>query len=522
MGSNPPSLDWDEASLGYNAYSILKTGADEYGNFLPLSFRSFDDYKPPLYVYLDVPSIAVFGLNELGTRFPSAFLGFLSIIVVYWLVKEIFDTLEDDKKEKLALISAFFWAVSPWSLQFSRTAFEANVGLFFCLLGFLLFLKALRSPKIIFTSVASFALSMYSYHSFRLVVPLFAIACLIYFWKNVWANKKYYLVAFIFALLVSLPIFLSFFGASGSAARLDMVSLFSDQSLIKESTKTVQYDLVRHDYIGAALNNRRIVYAVAAIKSYFVHWNPDFLFLHGDGGVQHHAYNMGMLYLWDLPFILIGIFALLIKNRTKKTWLLIVMFLLAPLPAAVSTGAPHPVRAITMAPVFSIFAAFGVYYLFFNQTKIQRRVLLTIMALLFIANFGYYLYQYYVQTPIKYGYFWQYGNKQAVQAARSLERKYTKIIFTYAYDQPYIYYLFYNKIDPAWYQKHWNYLGNGQVERFKRIIGKYEFRNINWGVDSKLEDTLLIGSPAEIPANATIIKTIYYLDGTVAYRIVGT
>ena len=114
VNTNPPSLDWDEASIGYNAYSILKTGADEYGNKFPLSIRSFDDYKPPLYVYLDVPSIAVFGLNEIGTRFPAALIGFLSVLIIYFLVKEIFDDWEEDRKEKLALIAAFFLGVSPW------------------------------------------------------------------------------------------------------------------------------------------------------------------------------------------------------------------------------------------------------------------------------------------------------------------------------------------------------------------------------------------------------------------------
>jgi len=108
MNTNPPSLDWDEASLGYNAYSILKTGADEYGNKFPLSIRSFDDYKPPLYVYLDVPSIAVFGLNETGVRFPAALFGFLSVAVIYFLVKEIFYNWEKNQKEKIALLSAFF------------------------------------------------------------------------------------------------------------------------------------------------------------------------------------------------------------------------------------------------------------------------------------------------------------------------------------------------------------------------------------------------------------------------------
>ena len=63
LGKNPPHLNWDEAALGYNAYSLLSTGRDEYGKSFPLSFRSFDDYKPPLYVYLTIPSVAVFGLN---------------------------------------------------------------------------------------------------------------------------------------------------------------------------------------------------------------------------------------------------------------------------------------------------------------------------------------------------------------------------------------------------------------------------------------------------------------------------
>ena len=163
------------------------------------------------------------------------------------------------------------------------------------------------------------------------------------------------------------------------------------------------------------------------------------------------------------------------------------------------------------------------YFLFFNGSKVRNKILLAVVSLLFVVNFVYYLHQYYVDTPIQYGYFWQYGNKQAVQTAKSLEGKYAKIIFTYQYDQPYIYYLFYNQVDPAWYQKHWNYLGTGQVDRMRRIIGKYEFRDINFSQDSRLKNTLLIGSPQEIPANAPgLIQTIYYLDGTVAYRIIGT
>jgi len=65
LTSSPPCLNADEATNAYDAYSILKTGKDQYGNFLPLRFKSFGDYKLPLLTYLAIPFIKVFGLNEL-------------------------------------------------------------------------------------------------------------------------------------------------------------------------------------------------------------------------------------------------------------------------------------------------------------------------------------------------------------------------------------------------------------------------------------------------------------------------
>ena len=76
----PVSLDWDDVSVGYNAYSILKTGKDEFGNFLPPAIRSLDDYKPAMYTYFSVPSIAIFGLNSFAVRFPNALFGTLTVL----------------------------------------------------------------------------------------------------------------------------------------------------------------------------------------------------------------------------------------------------------------------------------------------------------------------------------------------------------------------------------------------------------------------------------------------------------
>jgi len=103
LGNHPPGLTWDEAGLGYNAYSILKTGRDEHGIFMPLIFKSFGDYKPGIYVYLTVPSIAVFGLTEFAVRFPSALAGTLTVLFTYFLAKELFRRSLEIRNSKLEI-----------------------------------------------------------------------------------------------------------------------------------------------------------------------------------------------------------------------------------------------------------------------------------------------------------------------------------------------------------------------------------------------------------------------------------
>ncbi len=135
------NFDWDEAALGYNAYSIIQTGKVEYGKSLPSVLQSFSDYKPALYAYLVIPTIAIFDLNTFAVRLPSAIFGILTVLATYFFVKELFLSRRD-----IALASAFLLAISPWHIQFSRIAFEANVGMALNVFGVLFFLKGLKKP----------------------------------------------------------------------------------------------------------------------------------------------------------------------------------------------------------------------------------------------------------------------------------------------------------------------------------------------------------------------------------------
>jgi len=520
LGSNPPSLDWDEASLGYNAYSILKSGADEYGNFLPLSIRSFNDYKPPLYTYLTIVPVSIFGLNEFSVRFVSAFLGTLSIVVSYFLVKELFPK----KSFIFYLLSFIFIAVSPWHIQFSRVAFEANIAQFFFILGVLLFLKGGKLGHFYFLSFISLTLSIYSYHSPRLVIPILLLGLIFIYRKEIKENLWWFSASFILFFILMFPILNQM---RAGTARFSSVTVVNPDERLGGSIEAIELDQERGDLFGKLMHNRRVVYTREILAGYLDHFNFDFLFLNGDPPGRHHAVGMGMLYLWDLPFIILGVLGIIREIRAiRGNRVLIWWFLVAPVASALTTGTPHAVRALLYIPTYQILIVFGVIRFikgvirFPFVTSGLLRMTLSVVFLLFIFNFYYYLHMYYVHTPNEYSQWWQYGYKEAVKEVTKIEKDYDKVIVTYVYDQPYIFFLFYIPIDPSWYQQNW---GDGEIKRAERTFGKYVFHNIDWMKDSQQKNTLLVGTGEEIPGNFPgIIKEIYFLDGSVAFRIAKT
>lgn len=502
LGRNPPSLDWDEASLGYNAYSILKTGKDEFGRFLPISIRSFEDYKPALYTYLTVPMVYLFGLNEFAVRLPSAILGVLTVLVVYFLIREIFHS------RKTAYLVSLFLCISPWHLQFSRVAFESNVGLFFVLLGILFFIKGLEKGIYLILSAVVFAVSFYAYHSPRLIVPILLAGWAVYFRNYLWLKRKYVLVACFAGILLSAPFIIEMFGKG--KARFSSVTVLVSEDNLKDSISDIEYDLSRGNTLGRFFHNRRVIYFLAITKGYLDHFNLNFLFLEGDAPLRHHAMDMGMLYIWEALFIVIGIIQIFkYKNRFLIFW----WFLAAPAASAITTGTPHAVRALLYLPIYQIFSSLGLI-----RAVNYKHWLKIIVPLLVIINVIFYLEMYYIHTPFEAASDWQYGYKQAVEAVSKYENGVNKVIFTYNYDQPHIFVLFYKQIDPVWYQK--QYSGQ-EIQRAQRTFGKYEFRQISWKDDQNLKDVLFIGTAQEIPENTPgWIQNIFFPNGQVAFRVV--
>lgn len=534
IGNVPPSPDWDEAALGYNAYSILQTGKDEYGESFPIILRSFDDYKPALYTYFIIPFIGLFDLTVLAVRLPSAIFGVLTVIAVFFLTREVLSIGKKIKESyiiPLSLLVTFLLAVSPWHIQFSRIAFEANLGVALNVFGVLFFLIGLRKGLFLVISAVFLGLSLYAYQSEKVFVPLLVLSLFLIFRKEILSlSKKYITLAIFLGVIVILPIFHYTITNSASLSRAKGVSIFSDTTpFLEKNVERFAVDTERKDYLGLVLDNRRIEYAKAVVAGYLSHFDINWLFIRGDIA-RHHAPNMALMYLWELLFLLIGLYAFIFGNFSKKTKLLLMSwFLIAPIPASITSGVPHSIRTLNFLPTFQIFTAIGIITAFAAISSIRYKIsniqikypIVLLIVLFFIFNFIYYLNQYFVQQNYFHSEHWQYGYKQALDVVRETENKYKKIVVSNQphMDQSYMFFLFYLKYPPNLYQQEAKTASGGfnEIHRF----GKYEFRPINWNSEIKKSGTLYVGRFFDFPQNDLgHVKTINFLNSTPAIKLI--
>lgn len=513
LGNVPPSPDWDEAALGYNAYSILKTGRDEYGTWLPLTLRSFDDYKPPLYMYLTVPSVAIFGLNTWSVRLPSAILGILAVIGTYLLGKQF------GKKLNLSgELPALLLAISPWHLQFSRIAFEANIGVTLNIFGLVFFLHGLRSRRWLSFSAFLFGLALYAYHSERIFVPLLVGLLFLFFRGDLLKDKKSLIIAMVVGLLTILPLATVFLNQN-TLTRLRGTSSLADQTaLLARSVNKLEMDQVSGNIWGQIFDNRRLVWVKTLADGYLSHFSLRWLFLTGDNP-RHHAPDMGLMYLWEMPFLFWGIYAVFVFGG-PLSWLMFGWLLIAPIAASPTTELPHAIRTLVFLPVLQIFTAIGLTQFMgwvrkFKQVKIRFFMTIVIIGLI-IFNLIYYFHMYYGHMNYEFSKFWQFGYQKAVEYASQNKSNYKKIVVSTKLEQPHMFFLFYTQYNPLIYLKEGGTSSGGFAE-LKNKFDNFEFRPINWSKEIKDGTILYIGTPGEIP-NANL-SSIQYLDGSEAMRI---
>ncbi|HBP51411.1 TPA: hypothetical protein DD455_03715 [Candidatus Shapirobacteria bacterium] len=453
-----PPLLWDEAALGYNAYSILQTGRDEYGQFLPLVFKSFGDYKPGLYVYLTVPFVAIFGLTPLAVRLPSIILGSLLPLIAYLFIKK------HHSGKILPLLFAALIAFNPYNIHYSRQAWETGVLTFELLLASYFFFG-----KKYFWSSIIFALTLYTYQSGKLISLLLILTLLLVNYTKDYF-KKDFILKFILPLFVfSLPILYGLlFGHQGN--RLEVVSLFSyprsteEQNLIVSEGGQLDYQLFHQQTVFFIRN---------FLTRYFNYFSPKFLLTDADWrNPGNSAPYTGVLLIPSILFLTIGVFRTLIikpKNKTDKYFLY--WLFLAPLPSALTQDLIYATRAMSFSIPLCYFIAVGIET---SVKKYQNALLKTLIIILYLISLIYYLDLYHNHMLKHKPEDWSYGVEQAVDYINKFGEN-RSIYFTPFYSQPYIYYLFYNKYSPQRYHSQANLITRGQDVGYIKTIDNIIF-----------------------------------------------
>lgn len=475
LGSFPVSIYGDEAAIGYNAYSIAQTGKDEYGQKLPLLFRSFNDFKLPGYIYLDSPVVKIFGLSPQTTRLPSAISGTLAVLAIYFLVLELFlpkksnvsghlsidnETASMVQAQSIALFSALLLAISPWHLQFSRAAFEANVALTIILFGILLLFLGTRNKIAAALSIPILFLSIYFYRSPSVFAPIILISFFLIYKKECAKNLKFFLIGFLTGVIICTPIIIKTFSPQGQK-RVGEVSVFSDKS---QSAPFSQLRVGENKLIGAFFLNWRIPYAEATLKGYLSHFSPTFLFFPTDPNPRHRTPFTGNFYLFETITIFLGLIFLIKQKLSKNHIFLIIWLFIGPLAAAPALDTPHSLRALLMLPPLVIISAIGANLV--SKKKLGRLFFFPII-IIFVMN---YLVDYYKIYPYLNSSSWTYGYQNLYSSLKNLEAGSDTIIVTGYYWKPYIFYLYYNKINPGFYQD------KGSQQQ----IAKYKFGTTGW------------------------------------------
>lgn len=492
LADNPPSISWDEAAVGYNAWTILHWGKDEWSRSLPLSFKSFEDDKHPLHIYLTVPTIKIFGLNEMGVRASSAIFGVLNVVIIFFLAKIIFDN------NWVGLIASLILAISPYNIHFSRFNHELNFVLFFFMLGLSLFLKGIQKKNyLIILGFFFLGLDLLSYHSAKIVVPAIVILLIILYFKNLVQVKKYYLIgllalSFFVGLLLVEPALLG-------GARFKQTS--SPQG------RTIQ----------------------AVAKKYLSHFSYNFLFVKGDANPRLSS-QTGTFYKVDIVFLVIGLLALVwgIKKGKKEYLILLAWALLAPIPSSITTEAPHAARAMFMTGSWHLIIALGIYTIL---KVFKNRYLKVVVGLIIIGILGASLIKYwrgyFSEYRNRYAIEWQYGMKQIVGYVDA-HPEYDEVYMTAERQQPYIFYLFYLQTPLPTYLRTVAY--NETHSRSASTVRSYsKFHFGFWDVveSPPISHILYVVTPSDYTGlrHKLLFETVYtvkYPNGTDAFYLVSS
>jgi len=404
LSSTPSGFHADEASFYINALSLKTNARDEDNRLLPLSINSLIDPKPALFSYFQVPFITLLNNPTLASRLPSFVLAMLSLWFIYLLTKELVN-------KKMAVITLFIFSVSPWHIVVSRGTQEVIASFCFLVISIYLLIKLtnhyldnttkkLNLKLLVVLFLTSF-LSMYFYHSAKIVLPIFSFTYLVYIYLNkvkVEIKRTFLKKSLFLLLLLFIAGIISIF-VQESGSRFMAVGFLSDKS---PENKLMEQIYTLHKGLSVTTTrvfyNKVTAYSQKLVQEYTNYFSPEFLFFKGGKPFRYKIPDHGLLYLVDIPLLLSGVY-LAVGKRKKWSYLFLAFLLLAPIPAMLTTlETPSMIRSFAMIIPINIFISYSLYEVFKVKNITIKWLLIIPITLIYFWQVGYFTAQYHIQA----------------------------------------------------------------------------------------------------------------------------
>ncbi|WP_233181555.1 glycosyltransferase family 39 protein [Paenibacillus sonchi] len=449
LGSIPSGLNQDEASIGYDAYAILHYGIDRNGVHLPIHLIAWGSGQNALYAYLSLPFIWLFGLTPLSVRALSLVMGLLGMIFFYLSMRQLFPTRAG------GIFAMFFIAINPWHIMMSRWALESNLFPTLILIAVYCLLKSFQTPKWSYGFTVIMAISLYAYGTAYFFVPVFAIcAAFLLLYSRV---LKFRMLVWnvVFFVLLALPILLfiviNHYGFHEIATRLFTIPRLT---------------MPRVEQISSVFGGE-LLHTASSNFSRFIE-----LLRSGSDGLPWNAISpYGYAYPIALPFALLGLIVMMYqvyqRGREGLGYVTVLLWLGTAILMALITDVNINRINIIFYPLIMLVAT-AVFSLY---QKLKLAALLSVAV--FAVMFGFFTNAYFGKFAKEIGPAFYDSLGEAIQYAS--ETASGDIYVTDKVNMPYIYVLFYEKINPHDFLASVKYINPGDAFQMVSSFGRYKF-----------------------------------------------
>lgn len=449
LGKIPEGFHADEAAFGYNAYSLLKTGKDEYGTPFPTILNIFGIPIGAVYSYVTIPFIHLFGLNEFAIRLPTALAGIALMWVTYKLIKEL------TANNTLAIISSFVQAIAPTSIFLSRVQSDPLMANFFLHTGLLLYLLYLRSSKIILLAVSGllFIIAIYTHQAVSVLLPVILSLTVLYKYKNLASKKRWISVLFGILIIIS-----SIWLYSQLTTRVSQLSFFQSPEVTIPLTEGLNEDGISSlpVSVARAFHNKLWQHGRWIAEAVAKYWSLDFLFFESKQPLRESVSGTGYLYLIEFPLLLYGVYHGVRKYRKLSIFLLSWLTLGTLVVATALHESPNIHRFYYIFLPLYFFISMAIYTLIGKKISIPVVGNIRVAPLVLLAygvSLLVYVHQLFIHQPLHVPYYRGFAYKEMVRSLQNIYHNYDKIVITKTNQSPYIYLLFFMRYDPTRYQQ---------------------------------------------------------------------